>query len=812
MITLEEIKKKNCFENLDGKKLYVFGAGGKRARKFFSFYGYEYCFEAVLDNDSRKWGKEYFGVKVQPPEILKEMEPGDYKVIIVTREPSEVLGQLISLGAADITVYDWEKLYPGRQNICINREKKYHIGYTAGVFDLYHIGHLNLLQRAKEQCDYLIVGVTSDEYILKNKGKEPVIPFSERKLIVASCKYVDEAVPIPYEFGGTVEAYQKYHFDVQFSGSDHKEDPWWLEQQQWLQKRGADLVFFPYTQQTSSTKIRSILDRKIDMTENENACNEIPEKKAEVIYYSTIIDVQDETLFCSLEELRRKCDSLIIGIPNDVILARIYGDGNYQPADEIKKIMDKQEFIDKTVILDESMLSRRKMFQQLHFSKCLYGSEYGTEFIKDKEFFELVDVEMIPCIPDFYSGGMVVDAMKIALLDVKRCQKIILFGTGTYFKYYMKHYGKKHPPAYAIDNNVEKWGSMEEGVLIKSPSSLADESVDRCFIILCCKNYESMRSQVLTYGDFNYRPLRYQNRIALLDEFGIAVHKEKKTVKIIQDILIKMTAEFDRVCQKYQLHYYAVCGTLIGALRHHDMIPWDDDMDVAMPRKDFEKLCSVVKKEWKDSEYQLLMFDEYGGGAFLDFMPRIIYKNAKQPIKVFDKVLGKATADIEDRLFIDIYIMDHACDEEKRHMQTMNWMKKLYGLCMGHRAYVDFEEYESRNTEAFMRQLKLAVRIGRILPLGLLIWLFDKLSQRYNDVSVKDYFMPGCAITCIERRFDRKFFGEGVRVPFRNIEITIPDDADGLLEAMGYHNYMTPLPESLRRPSHYFNSDIAIWY
>lgn len=809
MLTLDEIKERNCFESLEGKKIYVFGAGGIRGRKFFSFYGYEYHFEAVLDNNPEKWGKEYYGITVQSPEILKGMNPDNYRVIIVTREPAEVFDQIIHLGARDITVYDWEKVYPGRQKVCERGEKPYHIGYVAGVFDLYHIGHLNLFRRAKEHCDYLIVGVTSDEYIRERKGKEPVIPFEERIQMVASCEYVDETVPIPYEFGGTVEAYQKYHFDVQFSGSDYTNNAWWLEQQQWLREQGANLVFFPYTQQTNSTKIREFLNGQVISTE---AVDLDTHKEESVTYIPAIVDLKDEELLAYFAQMREQCGKLIIGIPDDVIMARIYGDGNYTPTDEIIEMLDKQEFIDEVFILDTDTLSRREMYKQHRFTKCIYGSEYGVEYMKDREFFEYLNVDMEACIPVACSAGKFVDPMEIALLDITKHQKIILFGTGVYFDYYMQNFGKKYPPAYAIDNDVKKWNTIKKGVKIKSPSALAEEHVDGCLIILCSKRYEDMITQVYSYGNFNFRTLRYDSRIALLDEFGIAIRKERKTVKIIQDILIKITAEFDRICRKYNLHYYAICGTLIGAIRHHDIIPWDDDLDVAMPREDFEKLRKLVKEEWKDSEYELLMPDGYGGGAFLDFMPRIIYRNARQPIKVFDKVLGKATADVDDRLFLDIYIMDNASDNEKQHAKTMDIMKKVYGLCMGHRAYIDFEEYEGRNTKEFMKQLRLAVRVGRILPAKFLIWLYDKFSRRFNGLQTTDYFMPSCAITCIERKFNKKFFGEGIRVPFRNVEIVIPDDADGLLEAMGYHGYMTPLPESLRRPSHYFNSDIVIWY
>ncbi|MBD5548891.1 MAG: adenylyltransferase/cytidyltransferase family protein [Lachnospiraceae bacterium] len=139
--------------------------------------------------------------------------------------------------------------------------KKYRIGYLSGTFDLFHIGHINMLRRAKEQCEYLIAAVTSDEYVRIHKDKEPIIPFEERVEVLKACKYVDEVVGVPVNYAGTVEAFQKYHFDCQFCGSDYANDAWWLQQKKFLQSHGSDLVFFSYTEQTSSTKIRSLIDK-----------------------------------------------------------------------------------------------------------------------------------------------------------------------------------------------------------------------------------------------------------------------------------------------------------------------------------------------------------------------------------------------------------------------------------------------------------------------------------------------------------------------------------------------------------------------
>ena len=92
--------------------------------------------------------------------------------------------------------------------------KKYRIGYTAGVFDLFHIGHLNILKRAREQCKYLMVAVSTDELVQRYKNKLPVIPYEERKTIIEAIKYVDEVVPQVNR--DKIAAYEQYHFDVMF--------------------------------------------------------------------------------------------------------------------------------------------------------------------------------------------------------------------------------------------------------------------------------------------------------------------------------------------------------------------------------------------------------------------------------------------------------------------------------------------------------------------------------------------------------------------------------------------------------------------
>ena len=140
----------------------------------------------------------------------------------------------------------------------LNMYEPIKVGYTTGVYDLFHIGHLNLLRKAKAQCDYLIVGVSTDE-LVSYKHKQAVIPFEERKEIVAAIKYVDEVVT--QENMNKMEAWEKYHFDVMFVGDDWKGTDKWNKIEADLNAVGVQVVYFPYTKGTSSTLINETLHK-----------------------------------------------------------------------------------------------------------------------------------------------------------------------------------------------------------------------------------------------------------------------------------------------------------------------------------------------------------------------------------------------------------------------------------------------------------------------------------------------------------------------------------------------------------------------
>lgn len=135
----------------------------------------------------------------------------------------------------------------------LDNQKRVITGYLSGTFDLFHIGHLNLLRRAKAQCDYLIVGVHGSGAW---KGKETFIPFEERKAIVGACKYVDKVVDSCLEDS---DAWDLWHFDRLFVGSDYKGTARFQRYEEYFGDKGVEIIYFPYTTSTSSTQIRKTI-------------------------------------------------------------------------------------------------------------------------------------------------------------------------------------------------------------------------------------------------------------------------------------------------------------------------------------------------------------------------------------------------------------------------------------------------------------------------------------------------------------------------------------------------------------------------
>lgn len=130
------------------------------------------------------------------------------------------------------------------------------MGYLMGVFDLFHTGHLNLIERAKECCDVLIIGVLSDDIVYEQKAAYPVIPLNDRMRMLSACRYVDEVVAVTDPNLSKVTEWERLHFDCLFSGSDYEGNEMWEYERKELEKKGATIRFFPYTGGISTSLIK----------------------------------------------------------------------------------------------------------------------------------------------------------------------------------------------------------------------------------------------------------------------------------------------------------------------------------------------------------------------------------------------------------------------------------------------------------------------------------------------------------------------------------------------------------------------------
>ena len=247
-------------EEIQDHPIWLYGAG-QYARRFLNLYGSRAAIAGILKTKAAQ-GESFCGIPVSSPKMIEQLrEDEKAQIVICVKDYADIVKMLEAFGFDRWKLYaPWlSTLAPQRHIPFDPSEKKYRKGYVAGVFDLFHAGHLNLLRKAKEMCVYLIVGVVADAASIRDKGKRPIVPETERLELVRACRYVDEAYLIPVGDGSTQAAYEIYDFDVQFTGDDHRDDIYWREAEHFLRAHGADLVYFKYTEGVSSSLRRGMI-------------------------------------------------------------------------------------------------------------------------------------------------------------------------------------------------------------------------------------------------------------------------------------------------------------------------------------------------------------------------------------------------------------------------------------------------------------------------------------------------------------------------------------------------------------------------
>ena len=266
----------------------------------------------------------------------------------------------------------------------------------------------------------------------------------------------------------------------------------------------------------------------------------------------------------------------------------------------------------------------------------------------------------------------------------------------------------------------------------------------------------------------------------------------------VQDIELKILRELDRICKKYDLKYSLSGGTLLGAIRHKDFIPWDDDIDIDLRRDDFNKLISVLPDEL-GGEFEFVNYNEFGE-YFCDFIPRIFYRNSKA-VNSFSVDGGKsnfANDERMNRIFIELYCL-HDTDSKKVKSQIFK-VKTIYGLAMGHR-------YKPTNSDnySFIQKAEVAVlsNVGKHMKLKKIFDMYEKCVGSVPTGTGDLYFKPSVPLPVQERNvFDKHLFDKYTYVDIRNDKACAPAEYVKILESL-YSNWQELPPEKDRHPGHF---------
>lgn len=336
-------------------------------------------------------------------------------------------------------------------------------------------------------------------------------------------------------------------------------------------------------------------------------------------------------------------------------------------------------------------------------------------------------------------------------------------------------------------------------------ASLKDVGIRESGLRVVIKGTEGTKISLMACGEILFeQEMDSTNQMDVTCSVEKLCMAEKAYLEKVHEVLYCLLEKMDTICKKHDISYYLVFGGLLGALRYEEIIPWDDDIDVAMTRDDFEKFKQVAPAEL-GTDFMYLDCADMGGGAFLDYMCRLVYMKEEVPVNVFRKVSGKCRKEIENHLPLDIFVLDKASDNKTLHKIHMYLIKAVYGFGMGHRAYIDKEEYNNRDRFTRISVACLST-IGKCLPVKFIFWLHDKISMMYHKKDTKDYFMSNGFLPFIHTRYAKEWFTGNDTMKLGAYDVIVPSDVPAYLKRAYYDYYHYP-PMNKRVPGHSPESD-----
>lgn len=265
-------------------------------------------------------------------------------------------------------------------------------------------------------------------------------------------------------------------------------------------------------------------------------------------------------------------------------------------------------------------------------------------------------------------------------------------------------------------------------------------------------------------------------------------------IKDIQDINNKILNEVDRICRKHNIKYFMDGGTLIGAVRHKGSIPWDDDVDISMPRKEFERFMKVVGDELTE-DFAIIEPSDYGENSFFDFITHVAYK--KSTVKPIEGEMEFYNNKL-NCIVLDIFVLDDISENKLAQKLKLFYLHLIYGLSWGHRYELDYAEYTAGQSVGVW----IMSHIGRLFKQSTLEKLFMKAATSGNDKGYKTCFAANYPFEEMRYIYQKEWFNDVTEMEFDNYKFWAPSGYDDVLkEAFG--DYMKLPPKEKQVPEHY---------
>lgn len=270
--------------------------------------------------------------------------------------------------------------------------------------------------------------------------------------------------------------------------------------------------------------------------------------------------------------------------------------------------------------------------------------------------------------------------------------------------------------------------------------------------------------------------------------------KQLEIMDKIHTVQLKLLIEFDRLCRKYKIKYYIAAGTLLGAVRHKDFIPWDDDIDIYLKRKEYNIFLKHIDEFQDPFEVHVpTPQDEF----FWDYTTRLVYKESK--LKFNDDENAFYHDQNNEYLFLDIFVLDRAHSGIKNKIQLAK-LKAIYGMAMSRRYSINYAEYSSILSKS---QVFILANFGRLFRMSTLFEAYQRESMRYNNDPKAMYEQPtNITVKFLGKLFYKKnWHRKVVELEIRNHRFLAPKSYEEILKSV-YGDYMCLPPEECRKPEH----------